>query len=109
MTALHYALVPTLNGQNTGKRQNTQAIELLLKKGANYTLKDKLGRTAVDLARGNKSLRELFAPYVKEFLKDQHLSSEFEIARQKPGEVYVDVLKAANRSYTKDADEFLQT
>jgi hypothetical protein len=50
----------------------------------------------------------LFAPYVKEFCKDQNLSSEFEIQRSKPGEVYVDILKAANRPYTQDADEFLQ-
>lgn len=108
MTALHYALVPSLSNENQGRRQNTQAIELLLKKGASYNIKDKLGRTAVDLAGKNKSLRELFAPYVKEFCKDSNLSSEFEIQRSRPGEVYVDILKAANRPYTQDADEFLQ-
>ena len=41
MTALHYALVPSINDKNFGRRQNTQAIELLLKKGANINLKDK--------------------------------------------------------------------
>jgi len=61
MTALHYALVPSLNQNNTGRRQNTHAIEMLLSKGASITIKDKLGRTPVDLARGNKALRELFA------------------------------------------------
>lgn len=106
MTALHYALVPALDSKK-GRRQNTFAIETLLSKGASPLLRDKLNRTAVDLASSNKSLRELFAPYVKEF-KEKPLSSEFEIQRIKPDEVYVDILKAADRGYSRDAEEFLQ-
>ena len=71
----------------------------MLKKGANINLKDKQGRSVVDIASTDKSLRALFAHKVPAF-KVKPLSSEFEIKRSKPDEIFVDINNVGRRVYT---------
>lgn len=71
----------------------------MLKKGANINLKDKQGRSVVDIASTDKSLRAMLAHKVPAF-KLKPLSSEFEVKRARPDEIFVDIKDFGRSVYT---------
>lgn len=70
-TALHYAIQPSERLAGKGFRQNGEVIQLLMARGAKIDIKDKQGKSALDLAKNNKNILNLLKPCKKAAAKFQ--------------------------------------